>query len=90
MRDRDARQGWVRALRKAAKANPIREFYRLGKQIGKGKFSVVLVGSNLRTGYLMFCALLRALVLRSITVLFDSYCVFCCVCNQGRKWQSKS
>ena len=43
-------KGWIEALLKALGKRKLQEEYRLGNPIGRGKFSVVLSGTNLRTG----------------------------------------
>jgi hypothetical protein len=43
---------WLRALRQSAHTVPIEEFYRIGQQIGIGRFATVYEGTSLRTGKL--------------------------------------
>mmetsp|Transcript_17541 Transcript_17541/g.34237 ORF Transcript_17541/g.34237 Transcript_17541/m.34237 type:complete len:755 (+) Transcript_17541:30-2294(+) len=47
---KEERAQWVNILRKGSKSFPIQDFYKIGKQIGKGKFSHVHEGTHLRTG----------------------------------------
>jgi serine/threonine protein kinase len=51
-RSADDRMEWVKTLRKGAHSFPIQEFYNVGKQIGKGRFSVVHSATHIRTGKL--------------------------------------
>eukprot|EP00808_Paulinella_micropora_P012134 g12520.t1 len=40
-RNTQQRRTWIKVLREAAKAHPIQDFYKIGKEIGKGKFATV-------------------------------------------------
>jgi len=41
---------WVTALRRGAKALNIKDVYTIGKEIGRGRFSTVHIGTHKRTG----------------------------------------
>lgn len=47
---REERDAWVQALTQGARSFSIDKFYRLGKQIGQGRFSTVHIGKQLHTG----------------------------------------